>query len=156
MHGYWGRTELTERRLREVPTAAGRRQLAYNTGDLVVPRTDGMLTYLGRRDHQIKTRGYRVELGEIEAVLCRHPDVSEAVLLAIPDDEVGHRLRAVVVSHTGQPLDEAELKRHCAATLPRYMVPEAIAFNATLPRTASDKIDRETLLRMTLASTIAA
>ncbi len=147
MHGYWGRPELTAQRLCEISTTAGRSMLAYNTGDLVARRPDGVLTYLGRRDHQVKTRGYRVELGEIEAVLCRHPDIDEAVILPIPDSEVGNRLEAVVVARAGAALDVAETKRHCAQFLPRYMVPERIHFQATLPRTASDKIDRETLLK---------
>lgn len=151
MHGYWGRPELTARRLREIPTPNGNRMLAYNTGDLVARRPDGILTYLGRRDHQIKTRGYRVELGEIEAVLCRHPDVNEAVLLPIPDDEVGHRLQAVVVPRPAVTIDPADLKRHCAEFLPRYMVPERIDFKPNLPRTASDKIDREALLKISLS-----
>lgn len=150
MHGYWGRCDLTEQRLRQIRSASGREILAYNTGDLVVKRPDGTLKYLGRRDHQIKTRGYRVELGEIEAVLCRHPDINEAVLLPIPDDEVGHRLQAVVVMKPGAVQDQTELKRHCAEFLPRYMVPERIDFMSNLPRTASDKIDREALLKKSL------
>jgi acyl-CoA synthetase (AMP-forming)/AMP-acid ligase II len=93
----------------------------------------------------VKTRGYRVELGDIETVLHRHPAVDEAVVLAVPDDEVTHRLRAVVVTKSGAALDEAALRQHCAESLPRYMVPEAIEFRSELPRTSSGKVDRRAL-----------
>jgi amino acid adenylation domain-containing protein len=121
--------------------------LAYNTGDLVRRSPDGNLRFFGRRDHQIKTRGYRVELGEIEATLCRHPAVEEAVMLALPDDEIGHALFGVVVKKSQAMVEEAELKRFLIESLPRYMVPERIEFRAELPHTYSDKIDREALAR---------
>src|SRR5262249_58180080 len=106
---------------------------------------DGNLEFLGRRDHQVKTRGYRVELGEIEVALHAHPAVAEAVVLAVPDEEVTHRLRAVVVLRAGSVLEEATLKQYCALTLPRYMVPETIEFRSELPRTSSGKVDRRAL-----------
>lgn len=147
MTGYWGRSELTAQRLKQVPDGRGGKMLAYNTGDLVLREADGNLRFFGRRDHQIKTRGYRVELGEIEATLCRHPAVEEAVMLALPHDEIGHALHGVVVAKAGAPVEEAELKRFLLDTLPRYMVPERIEFRSELPHTYSDKIDREALTR---------
>jgi len=146
MHGYWGRPERTALALRPIEIAPGITDLAYRTGDLVRVRPDGNLEFLGRRDHQVKTRGYRVELGEIETVLLRHPAVDGAVVIATPDEEIGHRLRAVVVTKRGAALDEAGVKQHCAATLPRYMVPEAVEFRAELPRTSSGKVDRRALV----------
>ncbi len=145
MHGYWGRPERTALALQPVEIAPGIRDLAYRTGDLVRQRPDGQLEFLGRRDHQVKTRGYRVELGEIETVLQRHPAVSEVVVVAVPDEEITHRLHAVVVTKRGATLDEGTVKRHCAETLPRYMVPETIEFRGELPRTSSGKIDRRAL-----------
>jgi acyl-CoA synthetase (AMP-forming)/AMP-acid ligase II len=71
--------------------------------------------------------------------------VDEAVVLAIPDEEVTHRLRAVVVTKGGSALDEAALRQHCAESLPRYMVPETIEFRRELPRTSSGKVDRRAL-----------
>jgi len=71
-------------------------------------------------------------------------------MLAVPDEEIGNRLRAVVVLKPGHDQNEAELKRHCAEFLPRYMVPEAIGFMTELPRTASEKVDRPALLRIAL------
>ena len=147
MRGYWGRPERTALALQSIEIAPGVTDVAYRTGDLVRMQSDGNLEFLGRRDHQVKTRGYRVELGEIETVLHRHPGVDEAVVLAIPDDEVTHRLRAVVVTKAGVALDEAALRQHCADSLPRYMVPETIEFRRELPRTSSGKVDRRGLVQ---------
>ncbi|NOT35076.1 MAG: amino acid adenylation domain-containing protein [Candidatus Eisenbacteria bacterium] len=144
MRGYWGRAELTARTLAEIESPAGPVR-TYRTGDLVREREDGKLEFLGRRDHQIKTRGYRVELGEIETALLSHADVAEAIALAIPDDEVTNRLKALVVLRPATTLDEATLKQHCARSLPRYMVPEWIEFRSEFPRTSSGKIDRRSL-----------
>lgn len=144
MQGYWGQPERTAATLREIAGPAGP-VIAYRTGDLVRERVDGDFDFLGRRDHQVKTRGYRVELGEIETVLLRHPQVAEAVALAIPDDEVTNLLKAVVVARPGQALDEASLKQHCSRSLPRYMVPEWIELRDAMPRTSSGKVDRRAL-----------
>jgi amino acid adenylation domain-containing protein len=146
MRGYWGRPERSALALQSIEIAPGVTDTAYRTGDLVREQGDGNLEFLGRRDHQVKTRGYRVELGEIETVLHRHPGVDEAVVIAIPDDEVTHRLRAVVVTKSAAALDEAALRQHCAESLPRYMVPEAIEFRRELPRTSSGKVDRRALI----------
>jgi amino acid adenylation domain-containing protein len=145
MHGYWGRPERTALAIQSIELAPGLHDRAYRTGDLGRRRPDGQLEFLGRRDHQVKTRGYRVELGEIETTLLRHPDVEEAVVLAVPDEEVTHRLRAVVALKAGGAAGVAELQAHCARTLPRYMVPETIAFRDRLPRTSSGKVDRRAL-----------
>lgn len=143
MQGYWDDRDRTSKSLRSLDAASGAR--AYATGDLVRRRPDGNLEFLGRRDHQVKTRGYRVELGEIEVALHRHPAVDEAVVVAIPDDEITNRIVAIVVSRRGAEASEAQLKQHCAESLPRYMVPERITFRDTLPRTSSGKVDRRAL-----------
>jgi len=145
MQGYWGRPERTALSLQTIEVAPGLMDRAYRTGDLVRQRPDGELEFLGRRDHQVKTRGYRVELGEIETRLAAHPAVDEAVVVAVPDDEITNRLKAAVVLAQGAAIGADELKQHCAATLPRYMVPETIEFRAHLPRTSSGKIDRRAL-----------
>ncbi len=145
MQGYWGRPERTALALQTLDIAPGIRDRAYRTGDLVRVRPDGNLEFLGRRDHQVKTRGYRVELGEIETRLSAHPAVAEAVVVAIPDDEVTNRLKAVIVLRPDAEVTADQLKQHCALTLPRYMVPEAVVFRASLPRTSSGKVDRSQL-----------
>ena len=145
MQGYWGKPERTALSLQTLDITPGIRDKAYRTGDLVRVGADGNLEFLGRRDHQVKTRGYRVELGEIETRLASHPAVDEAVVVAIPDDEVTNRLKAVVVAKPDAIVGADELKQHCAATLPRYMVPETVEFRAQLPRTSSGKVDRRLL-----------
>ena len=146
MQGYWGAPERNALVLQPIAVAPGLTDLAYRTGDLVRERPDGNLEFLGRRDHQIKTRGYRVELGEIESALHHHPAVDEAVVLAVPDEEITHRLRAIVVLRPGGAIGEAALKQHLALTLPRYMVPDRIDIRPDLPRTSSGKVDRRALL----------
>ena len=145
MQGYWGKPERTALSLQTLDIAPGIRDKAYRTGDLVRARADGNLEFLGRRDHQVKTRGYRVELGEIETRLASHPAVDEAVVIAVPDDEVTNRLKAYVVTKPDLVVGAEQLKQHCAATLPRYMVPETVEFRAQLPRTSSGKVDRRVL-----------
>jgi amino acid adenylation domain-containing protein len=146
MQGYWGRPERTALVLQSLEIAPGVSDRAYRTGDLVRERPGGELEFLGRRDHQVKTRGHRVELGEIETRLAAHPAVDEAVVVAVPDEEITHRLKAVVVAKPGAEVTPDELKLHCAATLPRYMVPETVEFRASLPRTSSGKVDRRALV----------
>jgi amino acid adenylation domain-containing protein len=145
MQGYWGKPERTALSLQTLDIAPGIRDKAYRTGDMVRARPDGNLEFLGRRDHQVKTRGYRVELGEIEARLASHPAVNEAAVVAVPDDEVTNRLKAIVVTVQDAVVGADELKQYCAATLPRYMVPETVEFRAQLPRTSGGKLDRRML-----------
>jgi amino acid adenylation domain-containing protein len=145
MQGYWGRPERTGQRLKTFEVRPGFTTRAYNTGDLVRICPDGNLEFLGRRDHQIKTRGYRVELGEIETVLHNHPAVDEAVVLALPDDMIGHRLAAIVVVKPRAEVSRVHLQQYCAEILPRYMVPGTVEFRPSLPRTSSGKVDRQAL-----------
>src|SRR5262245_829453 len=145
MQGSGRRPDRSARSLQTLDTEPGIRDRAYRTGDLVRQRADGELEFLGRRDHQVKTRGHRVELGEIEMRLATHPAVAEAVVVAVPDEEITHRLKAVVVAKPGASVDADELRAHCSRTLPRYMVPEAVEFRVSLPRTSSGKVDRRAL-----------
>lgn len=119
----------------------------YRSGDGVCERTDGMLEYLGRLDAQIKIDGYRVEPAEIEAVLCRHAEVAEAVVVAAGPEQ-GKRLIAHVVPRNPER-DDAELVRelaaHCRSVLADYLVPHMIRVRPALPLTASGKIDRRML-----------
>ncbi|HEX4524736.1 MAG TPA: amino acid adenylation domain-containing protein [Casimicrobiaceae bacterium] len=124
--------------------------LWYRTGDLVREDAAGLLHLLGRRDGMIKSRGYRVELGEIESVLHQHPAVAEAAAIALPDEESGHVIRAAVVASTGQALDAGKLRAFCAERLPAYMIPLSIAVRGSLPRGSTGKIDR-VLLREELS-----
>jgi acyl-coenzyme A synthetase/AMP-(fatty) acid ligase len=122
------------------------RDVVYHTGDLVTLDERGDYLFLGRVDHQIKSRGYRIELGEIEAALYQHPGVREAVALAIPDELVGNRIRAVVALVGGLEVAESALQAHCATLLPRYMIPERVEVRERLPRTPNGKVDRRELI----------
>lgn len=146
MQGYFGRPENTASSFIPNPFAVGREEKLYCTGDWVTLDEKGNYLFIGRKDHMIKTRGYRVELGEIEVVMVAHPAVDEAVALPIPDEAIGNTIFAVVTIADGASLDSAQLKRHCSEKLPAYMVPEKVEFRKALPRTDNGKIDRRTLL----------
>ena len=104
---------------------------------------DGNLRFLGRRDNQIKSRGYRIELGEIETALNAHAGVIESAVVAVPDPMVTNRIVAFAVA--GPEIDGSALAAHCAERLPIYMVPERFELVDQLPRTSTDKIDRQVL-----------
>jgi amino acid adenylation domain-containing protein len=140
--GYWGDPEKTRKTVVPNPFQPNFVENVYRTGDIVVLRTDGDYDVLGRRDNQIKVRGYRVELGEIEAALLRHGAVSEAGAFAMADPVDGARIHAVVALHNGSRLSESDLQQHCALHLPRYMVPANIQLREQLPKTSTGKIDR--------------
>ncbi len=108
----------------------------YPTGDLVSRSTGGELMYHGRRDHMLKIHGFRVEPAEVEAALVAHPSVREAIVFGAEQ-----QLVAVVVPDDPD-LSVMDLKRHCAARLPRYMIPGSIRMVPDLPRTSSGKVDR--------------
>ena len=105
----------------------------------------GDYEFLGRRDHMIKTRGFRVELGEIESVLASHPGVLEAVAVPLPDRSIGNRIVASVVPRSGEELDQNQLRAYCSRFLSTYMVPEEIEVRAAMVRTSTGKADRQAL-----------
>jgi amino acid adenylation domain-containing protein len=145
MLGYWGLAERTAQSLGQNPLHDDYVDLAYRTGDVVRVRADGGFDFLGRRDHMVKTRGYRVELGEIEHALHACPGVLAGAVVAIPDDELGARLRAAVVLERGTETDAASISRFCVERLPRYSVPEVIHVLPELPSTSTGKVDRPAL-----------
>jgi L-proline---[L-prolyl-carrier protein] ligase len=140
MSGYWADPAKTAGVLAGNPFQAAYHELAYRTGDLVTVDEAGDFVFLGRRDGMVKTRGYRVELGEVEAALYAHPAVREAVVLPVPDELLGSRLRAVISVDEG--LTREEVLDHCRRRLPGYMVPDVVEFRAALPRTSNGKVDR--------------
>ncbi|MFF4734697.1 amino acid adenylation domain-containing protein [Streptomyces sp. NPDC001262] len=139
-HGYHGQPELTAERFVTHTGRDGAARRLYRTGDLARHRPGGELEYAGRTDHQLKIRGFRVEPGEIEAVLTDHEAVREcAVLLR------GERLTAYVVAVTGHEADPAGLAGFARQHLPEYMVPAAWVALDALPLTANGKLDRAAL-----------
>jgi acyl-coenzyme A synthetase/AMP-(fatty) acid ligase len=140
MHGYWDDPERTARAL----SVEGQERY-YRTGDLVRRGSDGELLFAGRRDTQVKTRGYRVELGEIEAALNAVDGVLEAAVIAVPDETITNRLKAFVVTRV--PVAEAQLARLCRGRLPGHMIPDEIELRPELPKTSTGKVDRRALQR---------
>ena len=120
----------------------------YRTGDIVIEATDGNYTYKGRRDRMVKRRGYRVELGEIEAGLYRHPSIKEAAVIASPDEEAGVKITAFLSSREPKHPSLIEMKRFCSQQLPLYMIPDVFAWQEALPKTSTDKIDYQRLKQM--------
>ncbi|WP_297626967.1 non-ribosomal peptide synthetase [Nocardia sp.] len=139
--GYFGRVDLTAARFVAHPYAPGRRM--YRTGDLVRRRA-GDLEYLGRTDTQVKLRGLRIELGDVEAALTADPAVARAVAL-VRADAHGGMLVAYVVPEPGAEISLRDLKSEVAQRVPSYMVPSALLALDDLPRTANGKLDRDAL-----------
>jgi amino acid adenylation domain-containing protein len=144
MQGYWGLPEQTTRGF--LTDAAGVRW--YKTGDIVVEGPDRNYTYLGRRDRMVKRRGYRVELGEIEAALYQHSAIKEAAVIALPDEEAGVRITAFLSCREPMRPSLIELKRFCSERLPLYMIPDTFSWQPTLPKTSTDKTDYQRLKEM--------
>jgi amino acid adenylation domain-containing protein len=145
--GYLGRPELTAERFVPDPWAGTPGARLYRTGDLARVLPDGELAYLGRRDHQVKVRGFRVELGEVEAALTAHPGVHDAAVTVRPSSAGHAALVAWVV-----PVDPARrtdlssmLRRYLREHLPTAMIPAAFLLLEALPRTPSGKLDRRNL-----------
>jgi len=146
-YGYWADEEKTRKMCVANRFQKNFEEKMYRTGDLVSLGEDGNYYFLGRRDSMIKSRGYRIELGEIETALLSHAAVKEAAAIAIPDDVVGSRIRAVVSFHDGQSAKTVELQTYCSAKIPAYMIPEAIEFREELPKTSTGKVDRVRLVQ---------
>lgn len=142
--GYWNLPERNEVAFRK--DANGVRW--YKTGDIVREDEQGNYLYIGRRDRMIKRRGYRVELGEIEAVLYRHDSISEAAVVASPDRENGVCVKAFINWTANKPPSIIELKRFCIENLPAYMVPDRFSVQPSLPKTSTGKIHYQMLQEM--------
>jgi amino acid adenylation domain-containing protein len=135
--GYLGRPDWTAERFVPDPFAASPGARLYRTGDLARRRADGVLEFLGRIDDQLKIRGFRVEPGEVEVALCRHPAVRQAAVVARDA-----RLVAYVVATSPPP---ADLRAFLARDLPEPLLPATYVFLPSLPLTASGKVDRRRL-----------
>ena len=143
--GYLGRPELTAEKFLSNPWSIGAQDARlYRTGDLARIDADGCVHCLGRTDDQVKIRGFRVELGEVEAALCRQHGVGTAAVLLRKDDNI-ERLVAYLVTDSEVPLVPAALRQALAESLPPYMVPVHLETLAEMPRLLSGKIDRKAL-----------
>ncbi|MEU4062672.1 non-ribosomal peptide synthetase [Streptomyces wedmorensis] len=143
--GYFGDPDTTARAFRMVSWAPGDLRRTYLSGDLARQTADGGLLYVGRRDDQVKVRGYRVELGEIAAALKAHPDVSDACVATDTGESVGSRLLAWATVRPGGPAGD-DLRAYLADRLPAHMVPGELRTVDRMPLTPNGKVDRRALL----------
>lgn len=144
MEGYWNQPERTAKAfwIDDEGTPW------YKTGDIVEEDEHGDYLFAGRRDRMVKRRGYRVELGEIEAALYRHPSVHEAAAVALSDEEQGVFIKAFLSWKGTDRPSLIKLKRFAAENLPLYMVPDRFSFLPSLPKTSTDKLDYQRLKEM--------
>ncbi|HEY0191496.1 MAG TPA: amino acid adenylation domain-containing protein, partial [Kofleriaceae bacterium] len=143
IRGYLRQPALTATRFVPDPLSGAEGGRLYRTGDLARWQPDGTLEYLGRADHQIKIRGFRIEPGEIQAALCAHPAVAEALVVAVPGPSDDPRLVAYVAAASSPAADE--LRGFLQARLPEHMVPHRFVVVAAFPLNHHGKIDRAAL-----------
>ncbi|MDQ0457760.1 amino acid adenylation domain-containing protein [Rhizobium paknamense] len=142
--GYLDRPDLTAEKFMPDPFV-GKGARMYRTGDMACWRNDGVLEYLGRNDHQIKIRGFRVEPGEIEAALIAQPNIRQAVVILREDPGQGKRLVAYLVLSEAGEIDGPDLSARLAASLPSHMIPAAYVVMDAIPLNVNGKIDRHAL-----------
>lgn len=145
MRGYWGQPEKTAKGFFRRAAFSFLEDVFYRTGDLVQLMPDGNYKYLGRKDRQIKTRGYRVELDEIEVALLAHELVEEAAVYPIPDGQGSNLIEAAVIPRNSTGLDTDLLFEHLKSRLPSYAIPVKINLLGDFPRTSTGKINRREL-----------
>jgi D-alanine--poly(phosphoribitol) ligase subunit 1 len=142
--GYWNDEAMTSRVFMQNPLNARYRDLIYRTGDLAHRDEAGCITFIGRRDTQVKHMGYRIELGEIEAALVQHPQVAAACVVHFADQ---NRLAAAVVAKEAGSPSDADVRRFLLERVPRYMVPHVVIPVQALPMNANGKVDRTEVSR---------
>jgi amino acid adenylation domain-containing protein len=147
--GYLNRPELTAERFIDHPIHPSTPIRLYKTGDRALYRSDGNFEFLGRTDHQIKIRGFRVELGEIEAAIVQHSMIQTAVVVT-REIEGDNQLIAYVVPNASATPTERDLRSFLKRTLPAYMLPAAFVMLDRLPLTANGKVDQKALPPPTL------
>jgi len=143
--GYWGHPELTRQVLRPHPVprpGRAERDLVCYSGDLVKRDEDGFLYFVGRRDNQIKSAGFRISPTEVEDVICRVAPIRQAAVVGVPEPVLGQILVAFAIpEEQAGELVPAEILSSCAAKLPRHMLPKQIILVSELPMTSSGKVN---------------
>ena len=142
MKGYWQQPELTKRSLYYRMRVPGHEEIFYRTGDLVILDEDNNLQFLGRKDRQVKTRGYRVELDEVEDRLLKIEAIMEAAVFSTSHESEGLLIEAAVILNKNARATEEDLRKCLIEQLPMYAVPRAIHVLESLPRTSTGKINR--------------
>jgi amino acid adenylation domain-containing protein len=144
-HGYWNQPTLTAEKFVPHPFSETPGERLYRSGDLGRFLADGNLEFAGRIDNQIKLRGFRIELEEIEVALAQHCEVAQAVVILREDNPGDKRIVAYVVPRIEQTARAFELRKYLSERLPEYMVPSAFVFQKSLPLTLNGKVDRRAL-----------
>ncbi len=143
--GYLNRPEATAQRFLPCPFSQADEATMYHTGDVVRWTVEGQLEFLGRADHQVKVRGYRIELEEIQAVLTGSPAVLDAVVQVRPGTKEAGQLAAYVIPRPGSEFSLPALRAYLRERLPHYMLPAAIVPLESFPRGSTGKVDRSRL-----------
>ena len=145
MMGYWDMPEETEKCLR--PGRYPGERVLYS-GDLFRADDEGYLYFMARKDDIIKCKGEKVSPKEIENVLYSLPGILEAAVVGVHDEILGQAIKAVVALEAGSKLTEKEIMRYCSQHLENHMIPKYIVIQKTLPKTASGKINKKSLLEI--------
>src|SRR5262249_54029317 len=143
--GYYGNPDETARRFRQDPRQDGDRSIWYRTGDLVREDADSRLWFHGRADNQVKIRGHRIELEEVDLALETLPPITGAAAVAVPVSG-GLEIRAAFCSGDAIPIEA--VRAHCERTLPSYMQPARLVHVDVLPQNANGKLDRRAIRAM--------
>lgn len=146
--GYWRQPDKTEAAFVSSPFREAGAGRMYRTGDLSRWMPDGTIEFLGRIDQQVKVRGFRIEPGEVEAVMTKHPAVQDAAVVVIEDANGNRRLVGHYVTHQGAALLASELRQYLKAQLADHMVPAALVALGALPLTPLGKVDRRALAQI--------
>lgn len=123
-------------------------KLMYRTGDLVRLLPSGVIEFVGRKDTQVKVRGFRIEIGEIETVLAAHPNIHQAVILAKKMNDGNNSLFAYYTVSSGSQIEQEEIRKYMGQILPEYMVPERFIEMEQMPLSPTGKIDRKQLAEL--------
>jgi len=151
MQGYWGRPDLNRRAFYRRQITDCYDEVYYRTGDMVVQDPNGSFRFLGRKDRQIKVRGYRVELDEVESALASIDDVEESAAFAVPQEDGSQQIQVAVTLKNGKQHKDSDLLAYLKLRLPWYALPSALRVQEVFPRTTTGKIDRRKLQEISLA-----
>jgi amino acid adenylation domain-containing protein len=135
--GYWNEKKMTGKVFKDG---------CFYTGDLGKVDDEGLLYFVGRKDHMIKSMGFRISPQEIEECLCNMTNIHEVAVLGVPNEEYGQRIKAVLVPEPGSSLSQSAVINYCKTHLPHYMVPNVVEFQNNLQRTGTLKINKSQLV----------
>ncbi|WP_418603964.1 amino acid adenylation domain-containing protein [Hwangdonia sp.] len=148
MQGYFNNESLTYQSFYKEQNTANLVLKYYRTGDVVYENEDNDLVFAGRNDRQVKIRGFRIELDEIESILLKHPSVKEGSVMVVEREDNNSMVYAAILLFPETITSSTELKAFCKLHLPVYAVPDQIQIFESLPRTSSEKIDRNALIKL--------